>query len=70
MTASLKARIEALRDEIAQADPDIRDDLIEHLEQAVRTLETHGEAPPDWARQTLADRDDDPGEDVFDNMPV
>ena len=63
-------RIAEMRTELEQADPDQREALLEHLEQAVLGLEGAGVDIPQWAREALEARHESQAEDLFDNMPL
>ncbi|AUC52340.1 MAG: hypothetical protein ACU0CC_15085 [Sagittula sp.] len=70
MTEALKARIEALRDEIDNTEGTARAEALDHLEQAVRQLEGRGARAPVWARDRVEAHRDEDLEDQFDNMPI
>ncbi|MCT4558624.1 MAG: hypothetical protein N4A61_11290 [Pelagimonas sp.] len=66
MNEALRNRIDALKAEIAEASGDARDELLDRLEEAVLTLESHGGRAPGWAKSMV----DEHVEDQFDNMPI
>ncbi|MBW4985889.1 hypothetical protein KZZ07_25430 [Mameliella sp. CS4] len=70
MAKELEARLETLRKELDAAKGTARDDLMEHLEQAVLGLEGVGAEIPAWAREMVEAHHEDEAEDGFDNMPV
>lgn len=70
MIEDLKKRLDELRDEIEAASGAKRESLMDHLEQAVLSLETQGAPVPGWAKALIASRVDENVEDMFDNMPL
>lgn len=70
MLENLQARIEKLRQEIDAADGEARDELIEHLDQAVMGLEGVGVEVPAWAHDLLNKVHEQEVEEGFDNLPV
>ncbi len=70
MNLELMKRIERLRVDLRNCDPEDREALLDQLEQAVALLETKGDKAPVWAHSRLSDRIDESVEDMFDNMPV
>lgn len=66
----LEDRIAELHDQIIATPDDQREELLDHLEQAVLTLENQGVPAPHWARVHLMVRVDAEVEDQFDNMPI
>ncbi|ASP20951.1 hypothetical protein ANTHELSMS3_02273 [Antarctobacter heliothermus] len=66
----LEARIDSLRKEISTTKGKAREDLMEHLDQAVLGLENIGGTAPAWAREVLEAEHEDDAEDGFDNMPL
>lgn len=66
----LEARIDSLRKEISASKGKAREELMEHLDQAVLGLESVGGTAPAWAREVLEAMHEDEAEDGFDNMPV
>lgn len=70
MSEQLKARLESLQREIAGAKGEARQELVEHLEQAIHGLEAVGEEIPAWAREMVEKAHEADVEDGFDNMPL
>ncbi|CUH82653.1 hypothetical protein [Tropicibacter naphthalenivorans] len=66
----LEERINDLHEQILAAADTQREELLDHLEQAVLTLESKGLPAPHWAKDFLAARIDRDVEDQFDNMPL
>ena len=69
MTA-LTDRIEDIGQSLQDATGKAREDLLDHLEQAVLGLDAVGEHVPAWAREAIEARHDSQAEDGFDNMPL
>ncbi|MGH1416668.1 MAG: hypothetical protein ACRBB0_24480 [Pelagimonas sp.] len=70
MIDDLKTRLKELKKELKLADDQQREELLDHLEEAVLGLESHGVEVPRWAKDMMASRVDEAVEDMFDNMPV
>lgn len=70
MTEDLNTRLETLRAELTSSSGAAHEAQLDHLEEAVLTLEAQGAEVPQWAKDLLAVRIDEEVEDQFDNMPL
>ncbi|WP_425102203.1 hypothetical protein [Tropicibacter sp. S64] len=70
MTEKLLERLETLRHDLDTSHGAAHEAHLDHLEEAVMTLDARGVAVPHWARDRLAGRIDEEVENQFDNMPL
>ncbi len=66
----LETRIEELHDELLKTPEEAREEVLDHLEQAVLSLEASGQQAPQWAKAYIAARVDAAVEAQFDNLPL